>query len=65
MADKTEMVVAFRIPKKMLRAADALIPKLEQKSDLRVAGKISRASVLRLALLRGLDVLWEEYGHAK
>jgi hypothetical protein len=51
-----EVVVALRLPGDLVKAADALIPKL-RKTELRLAGRISRSTVLRLAITRGLEVL--------
>jgi hypothetical protein len=55
MADST--VVTLRLPRAMLERADALIPKLRHDDELMMIGRVSRSIILRLALLRGLEVL--------
>jgi hypothetical protein len=59
--DEGEVVVGLRLPRDLVRAADALIPKLG-KTEFRLAGKPSRSMVLRLAITRGLEKLKEEVG---
>ncbi len=58
--DGGEVVVGLRLPADMVKAADALIPKLG-KSDFRLVGKPSRSMVLRLAIMRGLAALAAEH----
>ncbi len=55
-----EVVVGLRLPTDLVKAADALLPKL-RKTDLRITGRISRSMVLRLAVMRGLEALAQEY----
>jgi hypothetical protein len=55
MADSS--IVTLRLPKSLLQRADALIPKLRDKSDIFVVGRLSRSVVLRLAVLRGLETM--------
>lgn len=51
---------AVKIPLDLLERADALIPAIEARPDLRAYGRASRATVVRLALARGLDALAAE-----
>ena len=57
---QAESVVSLRLANDMLKRADRLIPKLAQ-TDLAAAGAMSRSTVLRLAIMRGLDALEKEY----
>lgn len=53
----------LRVPADVLDRADALIEPLARDPMLRAAGRgVSRAMVLRLAVLRGLDALEAEHG---
>lgn len=57
--------MALRIAQEILDRADALIPKLAKSPELMAGGsEVSRTTVLRLALLRGLDVLEREFAGA-
>ena len=58
-ADLTEMV-AFRLPKQMLKRIDALIKPLGRDPALEW-GPMNRSSVLRIALGKGLKALEKEY----
>jgi len=44
-----------------LRRADRLIPRLAKDRLLATSGRITRSTVLRFALTRGLDVLEQEH----
>jgi hypothetical protein len=44
-----------------LQRADALVAKVGSDRDNAGVGKVTRSSVLRLALMRGLDALEKEY----
>ena len=52
--------VAIRVEADLLARATALAERMAQAPDLR-AFRVSRASVLRLAMLRGLDALDVDY----
>jgi hypothetical protein len=60
MADES-MTVQLRLPQSLIEQADALIEALSRDRDLSAAGRITRATVLRLALARGLENLAQEY----
>lgn len=57
--DPAPRLHAVRIPTDLLERADALIPVVRADRDLGslAAGRVSRAAVVRLALVEGLDVL--------
>jgi hypothetical protein len=55
MADSS--IVTLRLPKALLQRADALIPTLRSNSEIFVVGRLSRSVVLRLAVLKGLEVM--------
>lgn len=54
--------LTFRPPADLVARADALVPVLEADPETRVHGRVSRSTVLRLALLRGLASLEVEHG---
>jgi hypothetical protein len=54
--------VQLRLPVSLIEQADALIEVLSRNRDLSAAGRITRATVLRLAVARGLESLAREYG---
>ena len=57
MADKDEdRPVTIRLPAELLARVEALAPELQKYGNLR-AVNVTRAAVLRLALLEGLEVL--------
>lgn len=58
-SQETETQVSVRLPRDMLERAEALVASLRQNPDNVLLG-LSRATVLRLALQRGLAVLEEE-----
>jgi hypothetical protein len=61
MAKKLEdVVVGMRLPRETVKRADQLIAKLKQ-TELLAAERVSRSTVLRLAVVRGLDALEREY----
>lgn len=55
-----DLVVGVRLGRDVIRRADALIPRLKHHADLK-AVRASRALIIRLAVLRGLDALEAEY----
>jgi hypothetical protein len=62
MADES-MSIQLRLPASLIEQADALIDVLSRDRDLSAAGRITRATVLRLAVARGLEDLARDYGH--
>lgn len=55
-----DTIVALRLSDALIARADALIPRLAE-SDIAAAGEVSRATVLRLCVMRGLSLLEESY----
>jgi len=58
-AMRTEAVVPVRLSQEVLDRADALIEKVESLPEFAVT-RVTRSAVLRLAILRGLELLEEE-----
>jgi hypothetical protein len=57
--------VPLRLPQSLIDQADTLIEVLSHDRDLNAAGRITRATVLRLAVARGLESLANEYGQTE
>ncbi len=53
---------ALRIEKQMLKRAELLVPHLSRDPLMRAVGQVSRSSVLRVALAKGLADLEREHG---
>ena len=53
---------ALRIELDLLNRAELLVPVLRQDPLVRALGQVSRSSVLRVALAKGLDLLEQETG---
>ncbi len=54
--------IPIRVPLESVGRADSLIPALQEVPELRAWGRVSRAAIIRLALVKGLNVLEAEYG---
>jgi hypothetical protein len=54
-------LVAIRVAPDILRRADKLLPKIAGDRTLATVGRITRSTVLKLALMRGLDALEQEH----
>ncbi|MCK9460432.1 MAG: hypothetical protein M0R80_12405 [Proteobacteria bacterium] len=54
-----DATVTIRLPQDLLDRAEKLIPRLEKQGAL-AATRVSKAVVIRLALLRGLDAIESE-----
>ena len=52
--------ITTRLPADLVERLDLLVPKLRRDPSLRAFGRITRSTVLRLALERGLVVLEAE-----
>jgi hypothetical protein len=57
MAEPLEKPTQLRLPREALERADTLIPLLAKHPEFRALGRLSKATVLRLAVLHGLEVL--------
>jgi predicted DNA-binding protein len=53
--------VSVRIPPELARRLDRLVPKLAKNQALTTLGIITKSSVVKLALLRGVEALEAEY----
>ena len=53
--------ILFRLPQELLDRVDALMPVLSGNPELRAWGRTSRAAVLRLVILKGLEVIEAEH----
>lgn len=52
------VITNVRVPKELLDRVDALLPRVRADPELRILlGRVSRASVVKLALVEGLRVL--------
>ena len=59
-----EVQVSLRVPADTIKAADQLIRQMQSKPEL-AAYRVTRASVLRQAVIRGLSELAEENKRTK
>ena len=59
-----EEQVSIRLPTDLVQRAEALVTKMAQDTEYQ-AWRISRTSVLRLALIHGLEGLEQRYTKAK
>jgi len=53
--------LSLRVPRDLGRRVEALRPKIAKDRAVATLGKVTQSTVLKLALLRGLDVLESEY----
>lgn len=60
---KDRSILNVRLPKDLCDRIDSLQPLLAEKPDIRLAGSgVTRSTVVRLALQRGLEALETELG---
>jgi hypothetical protein len=57
MTEPLEKPTQLRLPRDALERAETLIPMLATHPEFRALGRLSKATVLRLAVLHGLEVL--------
>lgn len=57
-----EPSINIRMSAELLLEVDALIPIVRASTQLRAAGQVSRSTVVRLAVIEGMDVLRKTYG---
>jgi hypothetical protein len=57
MTEPLEKPTQLRLPRDALERAERLIPLLAQHPEFRALGRLSKATMLRLAVLHGLEVL--------
>ena len=53
--------IALRVPPQALKRADALIAKLARDTTIAALGQVTRSTVLKVALMRGIELLEHEY----
>jgi hypothetical protein len=53
--------ISVRVPPELSRRLEKLVPKLSKDQGLTTLGIITKSSVVKLALLRGVAVLEAEY----
>lgn len=59
--DEAGTQIAIRVPPDALRRADTLRPRLARDQTLGALGKVTRSTVLKLAMVEGLAVLEQRY----
>ncbi len=57
----SDETVNVRLPTELLERAEALVAELEKDPQLRVTGRVSRSTVLRLAVWKGIEALETAY----
>lgn len=60
-AEEAGAQIAVRLPGETIRRMDALRTKLAKDATVGALGRVTRSTVLKLALARGLDALEQEY----
>lgn len=55
-----DVQIPIRLPAEVVERAETLVPKME-RDPKRLGWRVSRSSVLREALIRGLQALEDEY----
>jgi hypothetical protein len=53
--------VNLRVDQEILERAEQLIPKIKADPELSALGRISTSSVIRLAILKGLEILEKKF----
>ena len=53
--------LSLRVPRDLAKRVDSLQPKIAKDRAVATLGKLTSSTVLKLALLRGLDALEAEY----
>ena len=63
MAEKQKrgVPIAVRVPPEMVKRLDRLLPKVSKDRAISTFGQVTRSSVVKLALLRGIETLENEY----
>ena len=60
-SETASVQLVLRVQANIAKRADELKPKVARDPNLSAVGRITRSTVLKLALLRGLEVLEQEY----
>jgi hypothetical protein len=53
--------ISIRVPSDALKRADSLRSKVGKDKNVAALGKVTRSTVLKLAMIRGLEQLEREY----
>jgi hypothetical protein len=53
--------VSIRVPREVMKRAEGLRPRIAKDRSVAMLGKVTQSTVLKLALMRGLDALEREY----
>lgn len=53
--------LSLRVPRELVKRVDGLQPKIARDRAIATLGKVTQSTVLKLALLRGLEALEAEY----
>jgi predicted DNA-binding protein len=61
MMDGASEQISIRVPVEALKRAEALKKPIGKNASIAALGKVTRSTVLKLALIRGLDALEKEY----
>jgi len=59
--EMNEKAITLRLPADLLEQADALVPTIQAHGDFQ-AVRVTRSTVIRLAMMRGIAALTEEFG---
>jgi hypothetical protein len=54
-------LLSVRVSPDLLKRADRLVPKVARDKTVTAIGNVSRSTIVKLALMRGLDALEAEY----
>jgi hypothetical protein len=54
-------LLSVRVSPEVLKRADRLIPKIGRDPSVTTIGNVTRSTVVKLALTRGLEALEQEY----
>lgn len=54
--------VSVRVPPELARRMDKLVPKIAKDPTVATLGIVTRSTMVKLALLKGVEVLEAEYG---
>ena len=60
MTPKEDTSTSIRLSRELQARADALMEKIKDRPEVTAFGRVTRSSVLRLALVKGLEILEKE-----
>ena len=61
MANIRGFLLSIRVPADLIKRATRLTPKIGRDPAVATVGRVTRSTVIKLALMRGLDALEAEY----